>query len=692
MGISLQQYRLSIGLFSCSRFSKQTRDFKQKKESAKFKLTTSSIVRLLLLLSIVASILSFSTNTIIVNSSKLSRFTGSKLYSETDSLSKLRNYPYVQHDDHSPDPGGVLVLPVIDHNFWGRYINGNRNKGLKLCHWNIGGGFLKNKTEELNTVVADYSPHILGISEASFWSTHDPEDVQIPNYKIYFANTLKNPDLNVSRVAVFVHDDVLVTVRDDLMSTEVSSVWLEVGFPKQKKFLISHVYREWQYLGQNHQESHTVLEQLRRWDLFLQQWESAISENSEIHVQGDFNLNFLDFSKVDCLPSNTQSYRLKSLIQALKDRVVPNGFCQLINDVTRIWPGAPSTLLDHHWTNQEEKVSYHHAYYQGASDHKMIYTVRRTKKVISKPRIIKKRSFKNFDPQAFIDAVRSTPWLDVYLCNNLDTAVNLVATKLNMILDIMAPVKVIQVRSCYAPWMSSKTKEEIKKRKIAQQKAAESQNIEDWEEFKKLRNSINKTIKSEKKQWQSKKLETFGNDTRSIWKNVKNWLGWSSGGPPTKLVDNGKVYTKPKDISSILNNFFVTKVRKLRQNIPPSPGDPLALLRRLMKNQKCTMRLKSVHPDQVHKIISNLKSSSSSGLDSVDSRIIKLAKNQLVPVITHLVNLSITQTRFPSPWKVSKVIPIHKKDEVIHPKNYRPVSLLPVLSKVLERAVYEQVI
>ena len=56
------------------------------------------------------------------------------------------------------------------------------------------------------------------------------------------------------------------------------------------------------------------------------------------------------------------------------------------------------------------------------------------------------------------------------------------------------------------------------------------------------------------------------------------------------------------------------------------------------------------------------------------------------------MNLSISQRKFPCLWKVAKVAPLHKKEEVIYPKNYRPVSLLPVISKVLERAIFEQMI
>ena len=126
-------------------------------------------------------------------------------------------------------------------------------------------------------MIADYSPHILGISEASFWSDHNLDDVQIPKYKLYLANTLLNPQLNVSRVAVYVHEDVSVKVRNDLMNDEFSSVWLEVGLPRQKKFLVSNLYRDWQYIRQHNHDSLAIPEQLIRWDGFLQQWERAIS-------------------------------------------------------------------------------------------------------------------------------------------------------------------------------------------------------------------------------------------------------------------------------------------------------------------------------------------------------------------------------------------------------------------------------
>ena len=82
----------------------------------------------------------------------------------------------------------------------------------------------------------------MGISESNFKSVHDKNDVRIEDYNIFLAETLDNPLLNVSRVAVYVHKDVIVKVRHDLMNDSFSSIWLELGLPKQKKILVCNIY------------------------------------------------------------------------------------------------------------------------------------------------------------------------------------------------------------------------------------------------------------------------------------------------------------------------------------------------------------------------------------------------------------------------------------------------------------------
>ena len=469
-------------------------------------------------------------------------------------------------------------LVIDDYNFLARYKYGNKSGGgIKLCHWNKGSSFLENSINEIEQIIAEYKPHILGISESNFLNHHRLENVQIEDYNIFLADTLKNPQLNISRVAVYVHKDVVVQVRHDLMTDSFSSVWLEVGLGRQKKFLVSNIYRDWKYMGQGNQESGTMVAQLSSWESFIQKCEMAIASGKEIHVMGDTNLDYLDFNK-DAHELSDHAAQLRPLVNALQVHIIPHGFLQLMNEVTRIWPGQDPSLLDQHWTNRPEKISSVNSFHQGSSDHKLIISMRHTKTVLSKPRLIRKRCFKDFSPDIFIEAVKKLTWFEVYMTEDTESAVNMVTKKLTAIIDVLAPIKTIQTRTHYAPWLSKATKKKINERNSAQKKAARTNLESDWKEYKKKRNKVNSILKTEKTTWQEKKVSEFGSDSSSIWKNLKRWLCWSKGGPPSKLIDEGIIYTKPADLARVMNLLFVNKVQKLHQKLTHNPGDPISLV------------------------------------------------------------------------------------------------------------------
>ena len=79
-------------------------------------------------------------------------------------------------------------------------------------------------------------------------------------------------------------------------------------------------------------------------------------------------------------------------------------------------------------------------------------------------------------------------------------------------------------------------------------------------------------------------------------------------------------------------------------------------------------------------------------MDEIDTYIIKLIRDEITPAIYHITNLSLSNGEFPDAWKVSKVVPLYKKDDVLNPNNYRPIAIIPIMSKILERAMYNQLI
>ena len=154
-----------------------------------------------------------------------------------------------------------------------------------------------NKKSEIENLISDYKPHLLGVSEANLYKNHCMDNCRIPDYDLITCNTLNNEALQVSRVVVYKHNSLVVKVREDLMSDKFSSIWLEVGLPGRSRFLVCNVYREWQYLGQSDHSSLDTSEQLARWILFLEQWEKALDSGKECKVMGDFNPDFLKFNR-----------------------------------------------------------------------------------------------------------------------------------------------------------------------------------------------------------------------------------------------------------------------------------------------------------------------------------------------------------------------------------------------------------
>ena len=131
------------------------------------------------------------------------------------------------------------------------------------------------------------------------------------------------------------------------------------------------------------------------------------------------------------------------------------------------------------------------------------------------------------------------------MCENPTQAADILTRKLSEILDILAPVKTIQIHTKYAAWLSDATKEMLKLRNEAQAKASQTKDPDDWRAFKNLRNTATARLRSEKKDWERQKLDAANQNPATIWKNVKSWLSWGNSGPPSKLFTNGEMLTSP---------------------------------------------------------------------------------------------------------------------------------------------------
>jgi hypothetical protein len=312
---------------------------------------------------------------------------------------------------------------------------------------------------------------------------------------------------------------------------------------------------------------------------------------------------FEDFIKNDplcALPPSTLSDHLFA-------RIFPNGVSQLVRVATRVAPNTEPSGLDHVYTNKPEKCSEVYTEFAGGSDHRLVKLTRYSKSLKNNVRYVKKRSFKNFCSASFCEAVKQLSWFELYMCDSPGQAAELLTNSLSNILDQMAPIRTIQIRKKYVPWLSSSTKELMQERNAAQAKAASSRDQDDWRAYKHLRNTVTAKIRTEKRTWEQNKLDSTQHNSSTIWSNIKTWLSWGNSGPPTRLFINGEMLTSPARLAGAMNDFFLNKVRLLRDRIPAAATDPLAKLREAMQGRHCNFSLRPVKPQDVEKIIAGLK-------------------------------------------------------------------------------------
>ena len=167
----------------------------------------------------------------------------------------------------------------------------------------------------------------------------------------------------------------------------------------------------------------------------------------------------------------------------------------------------------------------------------------------STPRYIKKRSYKNFNAEEFVAAIKQVSWLDIYLAEDVNTAARILSNKITFILDTLAPMKTVQVRTKYAPWLSKHTIELMKERNKLQKVASETKCRDDWLKFKAVRNQVNNGLKYEESKWNRNKLEECEGNPSKTWRKVKNILNWKSCGSPSQLFYKGRLISKPQELA-----------------------------------------------------------------------------------------------------------------------------------------------
>ena len=204
------------------------------------------------------------------------------------------------------------------------------------------------------------------------------------------------------------------------------------------------------------------------------------------------------------------------------------------------------------------------------------------------------------------------------------------------------------------------------------------------------KNILTKILRIEKRNYYTNQLNLYQHDVKNTWKIIKNAMNtFENNSALTKVKCNDIIGEEPVDIADTFNSYFSSIGKELAHKIAPSTkqfqdflGDP---------NPK-SIFLSPVSKNEILEIVNNLKDKKSAGHDGIDNYLLKKIITSIVDPLTHLLNFSITSGLVPKNMKIAKVIPIFKKGDKQEVNNYRPISLLTGISKILERIIYTRLI
>ena len=189
----------------------------------------------------------------------------------------------------------------------------------------------------------------------------------------------------------------------------------------------------------------------------------------------------------------------------------------------------------------------------------------------------------------------------------------------------------------------------------------------------------------------SSQFESCKSDIKKTWSLINNILNRSNKPSLSDhfFDDRGNRISDSNSIANSFNNFFSKIGQSLSDKIPRTDKHFSEYISRFHSNEKFTFR--EATDIEVLKAINKLKNKKSTGFDNFSTKLIKSIKSTIVPIITKIFNQSVNCERFPSKLKIAKVVPVFKKGDPTLFENFRPISLLPTISKIFEQLLHNQI-
>lgn len=521
-------------------------------------------------------------------------------------------------------------------------------KGLNIFHLNI--HFFYPKMDEMKCLVEKHKIDILCLSETFLNDTFKDGELSIEGYNLF----RKDRSSFGGGLLVFVRNEIPCIRRTDIEDSTLESIWLEVKIPNSKSFLLCNSYRppssKTQWLAS-----------------FNDTIDSALADEKECIIVGDFNFDLLNDSP---------------LSNSWLDQMHSANFSQLVNCPTRVTP-LSATLIDHVFTNTPDNIVHVNVPSYSISDHYPVCITRKTYSNSTRGPVhktISYRSLNHFNESKFLDDMSKQPWEIINDVEDLDIAVEKFIHLFKSVMDIHAPLRSKRVKRNNQPgWMNNEILGAIKMREFYHKKS-------DVANYKIWRQTVKRLILHSKQKFYQESINSNSKNPKLLWNSLNTLSGMKSQNQSSFINDSNDIpITSPEISANVFNDYFVSVFNKFQGNYPSNIHCANECPGFIGTGPKFSIPL--ISTQFVEQQLKSLDCNKSTGSDGISARFLKLSASIIAPILTALFNRCISGSLYPKAFKKAKVIPIYKKGPKEDKSNYRPISVLPIISLIFERHV-----
>ena len=405
-------------------------------------------------------------------------------------------------------------------------------------------------------------------------------------------------------------------------------------------------------------------------------------ESPHIFIIGDINF---DMSKENTLSNLCTTYDLKNLVCG-----------------PTYSKGAKSTALDVILSSEPKRFKHTINEPCFLSDfHNVICTVTKLLCPSVVPRRVYYRSYKHSNEESYVRDLNFAPFM---VCNMFDDSGDRAWCFTKVLSDVMeknAPVKSKVIKKPQIPYMNSKLRKAMHKRNMLRNKYKKG--LVEWDVYRMQRNITTSICKKSQATYFSERCEG-GAKNQKLWKTIKPFL--TSKQPSSNniiLKEDDKIITDEREICDIFNDYFshVAMYIGFKDDIPDDfqTADGVARIIDKHSNHASVTKIKenvqtqhyfnftAVNDKDIEKLIQRMDPKKAQGYDNIPSKLLRLGASGISSHLSHLVNHCLHVREFPDIMKLADVSSLYKKHDDLMKDNYRPVSVLPSLSKIYERVM-----